>query len=114
MEVRQCLIGYGLYATRKYIKGALLFDMSDGHMVKNPTRYSVEINPYTHVIHPFGSFLNHSSQHPSVIIAETKVLAARNIEEGDELTFNYNVNETHLACPFVASTGEAVRGSSFF
>ena len=118
MEIRACKHGYGLFAALPYRKGAKLFAMQDGVPLPNPTKYSVEVGPACHIVHPFGSFLNHESTDPTVYVVRStrfpEVRALRDIAKGEELTFNYNKNETHVAFPFVTSSGKAVRGSAFF
>ena len=53
--------------------------------------------------------MNHSFD-PSCKIDGKNVVAVKNILIGDELCFNYNESETHMACPFEVN-GVEVKGS---
>ena len=46
--------------------------------------------------------MNHSFE-PNCIIKDNCIVALKSINEGDELTFNYNDNETKIVCPFFDS-----------
>ena len=100
---------YGLYATQFYAKGDILFVLS-GKIFANPTRETIYVGNGTHIHDPFGIYINHSFM-PSVRIDSRNVRAARDINSGDEITFDYNLNEIQMANPFY-SDGILVSGKN--
>ena len=52
-----------------------------------------------HIVDKYGSFINHSFQ-PNVSIQGNLIIAIKNINIQDEITFNYNESEINMACPF--------------
>jgi hypothetical protein len=107
MEVRENNIGKGLYATKKYLKDEIIHKLS-GKIYDNPTRETIYIGNNKHIYDEYGIFINHSFT-PTVYICETNVIALIDINENDEITFNYNDNEINMACPFTIN-GIAVCG----
>lgn len=103
MEIRlnETIGENGLYATKTFAKGDIVFELS-GVIYDKPTRESIRIGPNTHIVDEYGIFMNHSFE-PSCEIVGKCVVALSNIEVGDELNFNYNVNEVEMACPFVVN-----------
>lgn len=92
---------YGLYATQSYVKGQIVFVLS-GKIFSNPTRETIYVGNGIHVHDPFGIYINHSFS-PSVRIDSYNVIAARDINDGDEITFDYNQNEIQMASPFYSN-----------
>ena len=111
MEIKlNDMIGeYGLYATQPYAQGDVLFVLS-GEIFANPTRETIYVGDGIHIHDPFGIYINHSFN-PSVRIESYNVRAARDINAGDEITFDYNLNEIQMANPFY-SDGILVSGKS--
>jgi len=111
MEIKlNDMIGeYGLYATQPYAQGDVLFVLS-GEIFANPTREPIYVGDGIHIHDPFGIYINHSFN-PSVRIESYNVRAARDINAGDEITFDYNQNEIQMANPFY-SDGILVCGKS--
>ncbi len=74
----------------------------NGPIVDRPTRTSIELGEGMHVEDELGRFVNHSSDPTCVVDRKDSLLrAARSLRVGDEITFDYNENETHVVCPFV-------------
>ncbi len=88
-------------AARSFPAGATVLQLS-GDISSVPTRTSIEIGPDRHIEDPVGRFINHSFE-PSCVIRDGAVVALHDIAAGDEVTFNYNDNETSMACPFIDS-----------
>jgi hypothetical protein len=84
-----------------------------GIKYEKPTKYTIQIDVDNHILDPYGTYMNHSFS-PTCIIKEGWILALRNLDAGEELTFDYNVNETCCAFQFVdADTQKKVVGNKF-
>ena len=70
-----------------------------GPIKDKPCKYSIEISQNKHILDKNGIFMNHSFD-PTCKINGDKVIAVKDINIGDELCFDYNQNETSMACPF--------------
>lgn len=86
----------------------------DGEIIRYPTRYSIQVGEFEH-LEPFNDqedvrsairFLNHSCD-PSAYISckDRTVRALRDIEKGEEITFNYNTTEYEMFRPFRCECG---------
>ncbi len=105
----------GVIALRPIPAGRVLL-CSAGVIVRKPSRYSVQIGERSHIelpadIDPLAAseaglwrFLNHSCS-PSARFEGPDLLAARDVAEGEEITFNYNTTEYELAEPFRCQCG---------
>ena len=92
--------GYkGVHARKPLSKGWVLWDLTNGKVVREPTRTSIQVSEGFHVEDEIGSRINHSCQ-PSCKINAFFVIALRDIKEGEEITFDYNKNEDIIASPF--------------
>jgi len=90
----------GLYSTRTYRAGEIVRKL-EGELVFNPTRSSIHIGNGMHIIDEYGEYINHSFE-PNIRIELNKMVAIRDIEQNEELTFNYNDTEINMANPFEA------------
>jgi hypothetical protein len=101
----------GLFTTKKYAQGEIIFILS-GKEFDKPTRESIyigEINgKYIHVHDKYGQYINHSFE-PSVIINGYNVIAIKDLDISEEITFDYNQNELQMASPFMVN-GKIVNG----
>ena len=106
MEILFCerVNGKALFTTKNIEKGKTIFTL-EGKILSKPNKYSIEIGKNLHIIDKWGSYLNHSFQ-PNTKIEGKNVVALKDIRANDELHFNYNDNETSMACPFNTSEGE--------
>ena len=103
--------GCGLFSTENYNSGDLIRRL-EGPIVNKPTRTSIEISEGSHIEDKYGIYMNHSFN-PSCKIHHGFIVAIKDIKEGDELTFNYNENETEMTCPFTdRDTGQKVQGKT--
>ena len=100
--------GYGLYSTQPYNEGDIIF-VIDGYTTTYPTRESIYIGNGLHVHDPYGQFMNHSFT-PTTRINGRDVIALVAIPPDTELTFDYNVSEMKMACPFQVN-GQWVTGN---
>jgi len=99
----------GLFSDKKHKKGNIIHKLM-GPIYEKPSQTTIEIGTNAHVDDEYGVYMNHSFS-PNCIIKEGCIVALCDIDENNELTFNYNVNETLMACPFVDNvTNDNVSG----
>lgn len=97
-----------LITKQAYKKGEVICEMPSENIMDKPNRYTVQIarDRHTHV----GKLaaLNHSCD-PNVILDTDKMLmiARRDIEKGEELSFFYPSTEWEMQAPFICLCGSA-------
>jgi hypothetical protein len=84
-------------------QGAVVHTLS-GDLVKEPTRTSIQIGK-EHIEDPVGAYVNHSCS-PSCKVSQVSngswaLIALQYLSKGDWITFDYRVNETKMASPFI-------------
>jgi len=99
---------YGVFSTGNFNRGDTIHILH-GLISLQPSRESVEIYMVTegdqvqigHILDPLFKYCNHSFS-PNCVIDKSKqtVVALRDIEAGEELTFNYLTNESQISNPF--------------
>jgi|TARA_B110000467_G_C17824609_1_gene216782 hypothetical protein len=89
----------GLFSDKKYKINEKIHKLA-GVIYDQPSRTTIEIAKNSHIDDPYGIYMNHSFL-PNCAIKDGYILSICNIDEDDELTFNYNENETVMACPFI-------------
>lgn len=106
---------YHLVAIRPIIAGERLF-LIEGEMTVCPTRHSVQIEEHLHIdfvnVHSveaildryFWRFMNHSCD-SNTLVCGREVIALRNIDPWQAVTFNYNTTEWDMAEPFICRCG---------
>jgi hypothetical protein len=107
--------GRGLF-TRRAVRADATVLVLEGTIRDAPDRFSVQVDVGRH-LHPLPDelargeaadvpwwFLNHSCE-PSVRIVGTRVVALRDLEAGDHLTFDYDATEWSIASPFRCGCG---------
>ena len=99
-----------LVAATTIAKGTALFRLN-GVETTSPTRYSVQLSHDSHlapapdateaeIVARYGwRFMNHSCD-PTTIIRNREVVAVRDMQPGDAITFDYNTTEYDMAEPF--------------
>ncbi len=97
----------GLYSTSYFAIGDLIFVLS-GPEYNKPKRETIHVGRNIHIHDKFGEYMNHSFD-PTTYINGCFVIAAKNIDKGDELTYNYNLTEMNMVYPFVVD-GQLVSG----
>ena len=88
----------GAFATQKFKTGETVRELS-GRLYNNPTRTSIHIGNNMHVEDDLGRYINHSFE-PNVKVEINKLIAIKDINIHDEITFNYNETEVNMAYPF--------------
>lgn len=108
---------YRLVAIHPVAAGTLLFKIQ-GELTTQPTRYSVQIGENVHIDlgsghsaeeildRYFWRFMNHSCE-PSALIRDREVIALRDINPWEAVTFNYNTTEWEMAEPFDCGCGSS-------
>ena len=90
--------GKGLILRKSVKKGEIVFVLS-GRIFDHPTRESIHIGNNKHIYDEYGIFINHSFE-PSVRIEGLNVVALKDLQDGHEITFNYNETEINMANSF--------------
>jgi len=89
-----------LKAGKTFLVGELILDLASAKEVPAPDYLSIDLGD-CHVHHPVGRYLNHSCEPNAYIDTQKKqVVAGKNIELGDEITFNYLLTERQIVAPF--------------
>jgi hypothetical protein len=88
-----------LFSDKKYKINGKIHKL-DGIIYEQPSRTTIEIAKNSHIDDPYGIYMNHSF-FPNCIIKNGFIVSICDINEDEELTFNYNENETTMACPFI-------------
>ncbi len=116
--VVRATLEYRLVAIRPLVAGGRLFRI-EGELSSRPSRYSVQIGENQHIDlgigHSFEEildryywrFMNHSCE-PNAVIRGREVLARRDIEVWEDITFNYNTTEYDMAEPFECRCGSPI------
>ena len=105
MEIRKCLNnnGVGVFASISYTANTIVHGLC-GQVYTQPTQTTIEIGPGRHIEDTTcGIYMNHSFG-PTCKIKNSYIVALVDIQAGDELTFNYNENETTMSVPFLDET----------
>jgi SET domain-containing protein len=100
----------GLFAKRSWKKDDIVFVLH-GDISDTPSKYSIHIGDNLHIIDKYGSFMNHSFD-PNARVNKINIVAIKDINIGDEITFDYNSTELQMACPFYTTDGRYVSGST--
>ena len=95
------------YARHSFRVGEILY-VVQGDPRATRTRDSIEVGPGQHVEDEYALFINHSFT-PNLRVRGRELVAIAEIQEGDEITFNYLESESEIAAPFTChETGQAV------
>jgi len=91
-------IPLGLYAKGCYKSNEIVYTMT-GKLLNIPTQTSIHIGDNMHLEDEFGQYINHSFD-PNIKVVGNKLIAIKNINMCDEITFNYNDSELEMYLPF--------------
>ena len=109
-EVRQKISNQqnALFLLRGYHAGEEIAEFSAGTISAEPTYLTVQVGVGKHItLQPeFLQYINHSCD-PNVFFDTTsmKLVALKDLEEGEELTFFYPSTEYDMAQPFICYCG---------
>mgnify|MGYP001987150495 CR=1 FL=1 len=97
--------GRGLYAKKKFSVGNIVL-LLEGNYLPYPTKTSIQVRN-KHIESWEGGHVNHHCNPNTKVIVEhgdlimmPYLVALKNIEIGDEITFDYETTEEELAVPF--------------
>jgi hypothetical protein len=87
----------------------------EGIIKSLPNKYTIQVGTNKHIescssdhadIRSTWRFINHSCKpNCSVDISGMNVIALRNIQTGEEITFDYNTTESEIVAPFLCNCG---------
>lgn len=106
-DTEECNLLIGIDARGQLIRAARGFKMGEQvHLLRGETfparnKYTIEIEG-AHLVDPIAKYLNHSFA-PNLRIEGYRVMALRDIDAGEELTFDYTTTETRFSHPFIDS-----------
>ena len=97
-----------LITKQAYKKGEVICEMPSENIADKPNRFTVQISRDKHTHVGKLAALNHSCD-PNVILDTDKMvmIARRDIEKGEELSFFYPSTEWEMAAPFICLCGSA-------
>ena len=91
---------WGIYAQQPIEEGKPVYILRPSLSLDEPTRTSIQIKEGLHVEDEVGRYINHSFQ-PTCKIDGLTVRALKDIMFGEEITFDYTLNESFISSPFV-------------
>lgn len=95
----------GLFTVYPIMAGRVIIDVvANGTKVDEPERHSIE-TPMGHYLHSSGRYTNHSCNPTAIVTRHGTLVALRDLEPGDEITFDYTVSETSITAPFDCDCG---------
>jgi SET domain-containing protein len=80
------------------MKDEIIYELT-GEIFDHPTRESIHIGNNKHIYDEYGIFINHSFT-PNIQVNNFFLIAVKDINIDDEITFNYNETEINMANPF--------------
>jgi len=96
---------YGVYARVMLFEGERIIDVNSGDICLESDFRTIQTNQ-GHYIHPEGMFTNHSCDPSAAVDLEAGILfAVRDIQIGEEITFDYNESESDLQANFSCKCG---------
>lgn len=114
LVIKNGIEGRGVFATQKINKNTIIFKMH-GEFLTSPTQTSVQIGDNMHIEDEIAGLVNHSCHPTARVDRQTQAfISMRDIAEGEEITFDYTMNEDKLAAPFICKCcGEVINGKKF-
>ena len=91
---------HGVFMVEDCKSGLLVHELSCEEATDMPTKTSIEMCESLHIEDRIGRYINHDCD-PTCKIQGYKVIALKNMLAGDEVTFDYEENETTISSPFV-------------
>jgi len=97
-----------LVTKQAYKQGEVISDIPRAKVINKPNRFTVQIGRTEHTDVGKLAALNHSCD-PNVILetARMQMIARRDIEQGEELSFFYPSTEWEMDAPFICLCGAA-------
>lgn len=100
----------GLYTDSPIKRGTEILDLSEGELIAERTRTSIQIDEFLHSEHDLGKYINHQKfPKCNCAIDGQFVIAIKDIKAEEELTFDYTTNEDEISHPFIDEfTGDQI------
>ena len=96
----------GLFTAFPIMAGQVILDIvENGTKLDGPERHSIEVKDIGHYMHSSGRYTNHSCDPTAFVSAFGTLVALRDIEAGEEITFDYTVSESSITSPFDCDCG---------
>jgi hypothetical protein len=97
-----------LITRHRYAKGEIICPIPSERVYSHPTQFTVQVSRHRHVEVGELASMNHSCN-PNTILdtVHMRVIAARDIQAGEELTFFYPSTEWEMSAPFICLCGAA-------
>ena len=96
-------LGFGsVHLSKEALRGDVVYILSGLKISETPTRTSIRVSKNIHVEDEIGIYINHSCD-PSCEISGYEIIALRDIEPLEEITFDYSLNEGDLSSEFVCN-----------
>ena len=104
----------GVFSLEFIPAGTVVINLADeGKVVNSPTRTSIQIGEQYHIEHSTGAFINHDCN-PTCRVDGAILLSIIDIGKDDEITFDYNKNESMTSSPFICRCcGKNIRGRKY-
>lgn len=103
---------FSIVSTSKYSKGDTILKL-EGTINTIPDKYSIQISETEHILPhesdfkngtAFYMYINHNCIPNGYFNIEKKgLIALKDIEAGEEITYNYNTTEYDMCCPFTCN-----------
>ena len=91
----------GVYSNQKFNSGDIVLVLR-GRIVTEATRTSIQVSDLDHIEDEIGHYINHHCDSTCKIDGKN-VIAIRDINIDDEITFNYSQSENVIASPFICA-----------
>lgn len=103
LQIKKGIQGQGVFAARKIAANSIIFTMH-GAIITEPTKTSVQVGDNAHIEDKTAGLINHSCNPSAFVHRHTRTfISLRDIEVGDEITFDYTNNEDKMAEPFICN-----------
>ena len=90
-------------------KGSCVVDLAPRAIYKDRDLRTIEITPNIHIDHPLARYSNHHCDPTCYIDKTTKTIRAlRDLTAGDEVSFDYLLNESVISSSFYCNCGSKV------
>lgn len=96
-----------LKTAKSFSAGEILIDLVGAKVISTPDYMTIDLGD-RHVYHPFGRYINHSCEPNAYVdVEQHKLFASCDIEQDDEITFNYLISERQITAPFDCNCGSS-------
>lgn len=95
-----------LVAAETFKKDQVVFDLDMGEFSELRNLRTIELAPSVHVDHPWGRYTNHNCSPTCYVDKDHRVMrATRDINIGEEINFDYIINESEISSSFDCKCG---------